>query len=144
MNRLVDYAAYRKHYGPWDLPDPLIPGRVFKDVRRAKTMGTFRRELLTPLGARALDESRRYLGRLPKFRGASEAGCYFKWEVRSHDEYNALLVFRDWLTDQGIGVTVTESPVPERTVRDPSGVTDQWVPVVHPEGGGRYVKFDLR
>lgn len=164
MNRLVDYDRYLEFYGPRDVPDPLVPGRVFEGVRRAKTMGSFRRELLTPLGLRALNESKRFLGREPKFRGASKEGCYFKWEVRSWDEYHALTIYRDWLEiDLGLEVMTTESE------REPKLTTYKWlmgdvfvhaagvggtwvrqkvlteVPVKpEPEGGNRYLKFDLR
>lgn len=107
---LVEYVKYREY------------------CQIKKPMGSFPRDLLTPLGLRVLEEVSRIAGRGgrnrgPKCRGANAKGLYLKYELRAGDEAvlnddgkvvcpslkDALNVAADWCRDHGLNATVTPS-----------------------------------
>src|SRR5262245_2752266 len=91
-NRLVDYLTYHEWAG------------------KHGAMGSFTNKALTPLGSRCLEEARRFIGRVD-YRGANKRGMYLKWEVRGGDDEVNILLFRDWLLDNGINVVLNMAPI---------------------------------
>jgi hypothetical protein len=105
----------------------------WKGYREERTMGSISNHLLTPLGEMIMAQAKVFVGRSPKYKGASQGGIYLKWIIYDDDEggesyrwresrgthihervivpYRAGLVdkgdigvFYDWLQDQGIQV----------------------------------------
>lgn len=72
--------------------------------------GVFPLAKLTPLGKKVYEESLQAIGRSPKHRGVSRSGMYLKWLLREGKDGTTdvenLMVFRDWLLDEGIEVAL--------------------------------------